>query len=45
MQNQALSALLFVYRHVIGHKVGGLGTVIRAGEPKRSPVVMTLAEV
>jgi integron integrase len=29
-QNQALSALLFLYRNVIGRKVGDLGGVIRA---------------
>lgn len=28
-QNQALSALLFLYRHVIGREVGDLGEVIR----------------
>jgi hypothetical protein len=31
-QNQALSALLFLYRHVIGRGIGGLGEVIRARE-------------
>jgi integron integrase len=44
-QNQALSALLFLYRHVIGHEVGDLGDVIRARKPKRLPVVMTREEV
>jgi len=44
-QNQALSALLFLYRHVIGRKVGDLGEVIRARKPKRLPVVMTSNEV
>ena len=29
-QNQALSALLFLYRHALGHKIGDLGEVIRA---------------
>lgn len=28
-QNQALSALLFLYRHEIGREVGNLGEVIR----------------
>ena len=32
-QNQALSALLFLYRHVIGREVGDLGEVIRARKP------------
>ena len=44
-QNQALSALLFLYRHVIGRDVGDLGEVIRAGKPARLPVVMTRDEV
>jgi hypothetical protein len=29
-QNQALSALLFLYRHVLGREIGDLGEVIRA---------------
>ena len=40
-QNQALSALLFLYRYVIGRQVGDLGDVIRARKPKRLPVVLT----
>ncbi|MDY0290860.1 MAG: integron integrase [Desulfuromonadaceae bacterium] len=44
-QNQALSAILYLYRHVIGRDVGGLGNVIRARKPKRLPVVMTREEV
>ena len=44
-QNQALSALLFLYRHVIGREVGDLGKVIRARKPTRLPVVMTRNEV
>ena len=44
-QNQALSALLFLYRHVIGREIGDLGNVIRARRPKRIPVVMTREEV
>ena len=44
-QNQALSALLFLYRHLIGREVGDLGDVIRARKPKRLPVVMTREEV
>ena len=37
-QNQARSALLFLYRHVIGRDVGDLGEVIRARKPKRLPL-------
>jgi integron integrase len=44
-QNQALSALLFLYRHVIGRDVGELGNVIRARRPAHVPVVMTRDEV
>jgi integron integrase len=44
-QNQALAALLFLYRHVLGREVGDLGEVIRARRPTRLPVVMTREEV
>jgi integron integrase len=44
-QNQALSALLFLYRHVLGRDVGDLGDVVRARKPKRLPVVLTREEV
>jgi site-specific recombinase XerD len=36
-QNQALLALLFLYRHVVGCEVGDLGEVIRARKPARLP--------
>ncbi|MCK5131487.1 MAG: integron integrase [Candidatus Sabulitectum sp.] len=44
-QNQALAALLFLYRNVIGREVGDLDGIIRARKPKRLPVVMTREEV
>ncbi len=44
-QNQALSALLFLYCHVIERHVGDLGEVIRARKPRRLPVVMSKDEV
>ena len=44
-QNQALSALLFLYRHVLRLEVGDLGDVIRARKPRHLPVVMTREEV
>src|SRR5512137_1368722 len=44
-QTQALSALLFLYRHVLGREIGNLGEVIRAKKPKRPPVVLTREEV
>ena len=44
-QNQALSAVLFLYRHVLEREIGDLGEVIRARRPQRVPVVMTRDEV
>ncbi len=44
-QNQALCALLFLYRHVLSREIGDLGEVIRARKPKRLPVVMTREEI
>jgi integron integrase len=44
-QNQALSARLFLYRHVLGREIGALGEVIRARKPRRLPVVMSRDEV
>jgi integron integrase len=44
-QTQALSALLFLYRHVLGREVGELAELIRAQKPKRLPVVLTREEV
>jgi integron integrase len=44
-QNQALSALLFLYRYVLNREIGDLGEVIRARKPRHIPVVMTREEV
>ncbi|NTW29610.1 MAG: integron integrase [Coriobacteriia bacterium] len=44
-QNQALAALLFLYRHVIVYELGDLGGVIRARKPSHLPVVLTRQEV
>jgi site-specific recombinase XerD len=44
-QNQALSALLFLYRNVISKEVGDLGHVIRARKPIHLPVVLTREDV
>ena len=44
-QDQALSAMLFLYRHVIGRPIGNLGEVVRARRPERLPVVMSRDEV
>jgi len=44
-QNQALAALLFLYRHVLEKPLPALGEVVRAKRPRRLPVVLTRAEV
>lgn len=44
-QNQALSALLFLYREVLGLKLAWLDGVVRAKRPERLPVVLTADEV
>lgn len=44
-QTQALSAILFLYRHILGLRVEDLRGVIRARHPRRLPVVMDRSEV
>ncbi len=44
-QNQALNALVFMYRHVLEKPVGELQDVVRAKKPKRLPVVLSQLEV
>jgi len=44
-QNQALSALLFLYKEVLKAEIGWLGDVERAKKPARLPVVLTRDEV
>jgi len=44
-QNQARSALLFLYRVVLGRELEGLDNAVRARAPRRLPVVMTREEV
>ena len=44
-QNQALSALLFLYREVLQQDLPWLDDVIRAKRPARRPVVLTRDEV
>lgn len=44
-QTQALSALMFLYRHVLRRDVGEMPGLVRARRPERLPVVMTRAEV
>ena len=44
-QNQALSALLFLYREVLQQDLDGPINAIRAKRPKRLPTVLTKEEV
>ena len=44
-QNQALQALLFLYRHVLEIELPWLNEITRACAPKRLPVVLDRAEV
>jgi integron integrase len=44
-QNQAFSALLFLYREVLGRKLDGLEEGVRAKRPMHLPVVLSRREV
>ena len=44
-QNQALSAILFLYRDVLKKEIGWVDNVERAKKPERLPVVFTKREV
>ncbi len=44
-QNQALAALLFLYRQVLGQDFPWLDNLVRAKRPSRLPVVLTRGEV
>jgi len=44
-QNQALSAILFLYREVLKRDLGWLDGIVRAKRPQRLPVVLTHDEV
>src|SRR5438128_2055250 len=44
-QNQALSALLFLYRGVLGVDPGEMLSIVRARTPERLPVVLSREEV
>ena len=44
-QNQALAAIVFLYRDVLDMPVGWLNTLVRAKRPGRVPVVFTRDEV
>jgi integron integrase len=44
-QNQALSALLFLYREVLKRDIGWMKNIVRARRPRRLPVVLTRPEI
>src|SRR5262245_23871661 len=44
-QNQAKSALLFLYREVIDHELSWLDGVVGARTPQRLPVVLSAEEI
>jgi integron integrase len=44
-QNQALSALLFLYREVLGIDLPWMDSMVRAKKPQRLPVVLNRSEV
>ncbi len=44
-QNQALSAILFLYEHVLEQPLDRIDGVVRARRPKRLPAVLTVDEV
>lgn len=44
-QNQALNALVFLYKVVLERPLGEVGGVVRAKKPQRLPVVLTADEV
>ncbi len=44
-QNQALNALVFLYRHVINRPLGDISNAARAKKPQRLPTVLTQDEV
>ncbi|TLF46069.1 integron integrase [Halomonas urmiana] len=44
-QNQALNALVFLYRHVLDQPLGDIGEFSRARRPRRLPVVLSHEDV
>ena len=44
-QNQALNALVFLYRHVLDQPLGDILGAVRAKRPERLPVILTRTEV
>jgi integron integrase len=44
-QGQALSAILFLYKHVLHEEISWMKDLVRASKPRRLPVVFTRSEV
>ncbi|MDH3414273.1 MAG: integron integrase [Gammaproteobacteria bacterium] len=44
-QSQALNALVFLYRHVVGRPLDEMGELVRPKRPARLPVVLSVDEV
>jgi integron integrase len=44
-QNQALNAIVFLYKHVLRIELGNFGRIEHARKPEKLPTVMTQAEV
>jgi integron integrase len=44
-QNQALNAIVFLYKHVLGIELGGFGSIEKAKRPEKLPVVLSKGEV
>jgi site-specific recombinase XerD len=44
-QTQALSAILFLYKEVLGEQIGIIENIYRAKKPRRLPVVFSRQEV
>lgn len=44
-QNQALAALLFLYREVLSIELPWMETIVRAKRPQRIPLVLSRDEV
>jgi integron integrase len=43
-QNQALSALLFLYKYIVGQPLDRMDDLVRAAKPKRTPTVLSPEE-
>ena len=44
-QNHAFSAILFLFRRILGHDLGPMGDTLRAKRPRRLPVVLSREEI